>query len=115
VLSYGWLVIIGRAQGGFQSMIIFTAPVFWFFLAMVGISVAELRDREPETPRPYHVQGYPVVPMLFCASSLFMLYSSLTYAVENRSWEAFWSVLILLVGVVMCFWDPRPQSRTDNS
>jgi len=115
VVAFGWLVLIGRAQGGFQSMIIFTAPVFWFFLAMVGISVAELRDREPDTPRPYRVQGYPVVPMLFCASSLFMLYSSLTYAVENRSWEAFWSVLILLVGVVMCFCDPRPKGQTDNS
>jgi APA family basic amino acid/polyamine antiporter len=114
VVAFGWLVIIGRAQGGFQSMIIFTAPVFWFFLAMVGISVAELRDREPDTPRPYRVQGYPVVPILFCASSLFMLYSSLAYAVENRSWEAFWSVLILLVGVVMCFCDPRPKGQAGN-
>jgi amino acid transporter len=111
VVAFGWLVIIGRAEGGFQSMVIFTAPVFWLFLVMVGISVAELRDREPDTPRPYRVLAYPIVPILFCFSSLFMLYSSLTYAVENRSWEAFWSVLILLVGVAMCFYDPRPKRQ----
>jgi APA family basic amino acid/polyamine antiporter len=115
VVAFGWLAAIGRAQGGFQSMVIFTTPVFWLFLVMVGISLAELRHREPDTPRPYRVLAYPIVPILFCFSSLFMLYSSLTYAVEHRSWEAFWSVLILLVGVAMCFYDPQPKDRTQSA
>ena len=35
-----------------------------------------------------------------------MVYSSVAYAVENRSWEAIWSIAILLVGVAMSFYNP---------
>ncbi|MHC4402370.1 MAG: amino acid permease, partial [Planctomycetota bacterium] len=109
VVAFGWLQMIGKSEGGFKSMVIFTTPVFWFFLLFVGISLTELRDREPDTPRPYRVPGYPVVPILFCLSCLYMLYRSLIYAVQNQSWEALWSVLILVAGIALCFCDPRPK------
>jgi basic amino acid/polyamine antiporter, APA family len=111
IVGFGLLQAVGRSEGGFHSMVIFTAPVFWFFLVLVGISVGELRDREPATLRPYRVPGYPITPFLFCLSSLFMLYSSVTYAVANQSWEALWAVLIMVAGVGMCFWDPRPRAE----
>jgi len=115
VMGFGLLETLGHSQGGFASMVIFTTPVFWFFLLLVGISVAELRDREPDTQRPYRVPGYPVIPILFCLSSLYMLYSSVVYAVEKQSGEALWSVAILVIGLAMCFWDPRRSGQTDNS
>ncbi len=62
-----------------------------------------LRRREPAVARPYRVPGYPVTPLLFCLSCAIMVYASVTYAVENRSWEALWSIAILLVGVAMSF------------
>ena len=59
--------------------------------------------------------GYPVTPILFCLSCSFMVYSSVAYAVENRSWEAIWSIAILLVGVALSFYRPgsTPSGQSD--
>jgi amino acid transporter len=57
----------------------FTAPVFWSFFLLTGVSLFVLRAKHPDTPRPYRVPFYPVTPALFVASSAYMLYSSLAY------------------------------------
>lgn len=95
-------VWFGLSRDGFESMVKFTTPGFWFFLAMVGVSLFVLRRRDSATERPYRVPGYPLTPAIFCLSCAFMAYSSVAYAIENRSWEAVWSIAILLLGVVMC-------------
>jgi basic amino acid/polyamine antiporter, APA family len=101
----------GMSKSGFDSMVIFTTPVFWLFLALVGVAVFVLRYREPATERPYRVPGYPLPPIIFCLSSLFMVYSSLDYAWSNRSWEAFWAVGLLLAGGVMALFDVLPRTK----
>ncbi len=98
-VAFGWLT--RETKGGFQAMVEFTTPIFWFFFLLVGLSLFVLRYREPETPRPYRVPGYPVVPILFCVSSLFMLYSSLSYAVSESSYEAIWAVGLMAIGVAL--------------
>jgi len=72
-----------------------------------------LRRREPDAPRPYRVPLYPLVPVLFCLSSLFMIYASLTWAYQNRSFAALWSIGLLAVGAVFCFFDPKPRKSAD--
>jgi len=112
LITLALVVWFGMTKSGFVSMVKFTTPVFWIFLLLVGISVFVLRYREPDTPRPYRLHWYPATPIVFCLSSLFMVYASFSYAIENRSWEAIWSVGILLVGVGLSFYDPkakRPQ------
>ena len=94
-------VCFGLSQDGFESLVKFTTPGFWFFLMLVGAAVFVLRRREPAVDRPFHVPGYPVTPALFCGSCAWLVYASLAYAVEHRSWEALWSMAILLVGVAM--------------
>ena len=49
----------------------------------------------------YRVVGYPWTVYLFCAGCAFMVYSGLTYAIEHRSWEAFWSLAVLVIGAVL--------------
>jgi amino acid transporter len=76
------LALIGfgaSARDGFQAMVDYTAPVFWSFLLLVGVALFVLRWREPGRPRPFRVPAYPVTPLLFCASCLFMLHASLAY------------------------------------
>ncbi len=68
------------ARSGFEAMVAYTAPVFWFFLALAALSLVVLRYREPHATRPFRVPLFPVTPLLFCAAALFMLYSSLRYA-----------------------------------
>jgi amino acid transporter len=93
MIAFGW-------KSGFGAMVNFTTPVFWIFFLLVGLTVFVLRWREPGVERPYRVPLYPVLPILFCASSLFMLHASVTYAMEIRSVEAMVSMGILAVGVV---------------
>lgn len=104
-------VLFGLSRQGFNKMVIFTTSGFWLFLALVGAALIVLRFREPNIERPYRVPGYPVTPIIFCLSSLFMVYASLDYAVRNGSSEALWAVVILLVGVGMCFFDPRANEE----
>jgi len=64
---------------GFETMVDYTAPVFWLFFLLTGLSLFVLRWREPEHARPFRVPLYPFVPLAFCASSAWLLYSSLAY------------------------------------
>ena len=64
---------------GFETMVDYTAPVFWLFFLLTGIALFVLRWREPERVRPFRVPLYPLLPLAFCASSAWLLYSSLAY------------------------------------
>jgi amino acid transporter len=66
--------------GGFEILVAGTAPVFWGFFLLTGISLFVLRWRDGDRPRPFRTPLYPLPPLIFCAMCLYMLYSSLMYA-----------------------------------
>ncbi len=68
------------SRRGFEAMVAYTAPVFWLFFLLTGISLFVLRRRDPATPRPFRVPLYPATPLVFCAACAFLLWSSLVYA-----------------------------------
>jgi amino acid transporter len=89
------LVLFGTAtKDGFVTMVEYTAPVFWFFLLLIGISLFILRKKNP-VPRTFNVLFYPFTPLLFCAAAAFMLYSSLVYTGTG----AFVGVLVLCLAI----------------
>jgi amino acid transporter len=65
---------------GFQTMVEYTAPVFWLFFLLTGVSLLVLRTREPHAHRPFRVPLYPLTPLLFIGTCAYVLYSSLAYA-----------------------------------
>jgi basic amino acid/polyamine antiporter, APA family len=67
-------------HGGFDTLLRCTAPVFWLFFLLTGISVFVLRYREPGRRRPFCVPLYPILPLVFCGTCAFMLYSAFDYA-----------------------------------
>jgi amino acid transporter len=75
------LVALGAsvARGGVQTMVDYTAPVFWFFFLLTGVALFILRRRAPEAAQPFRVPLYPLTPLLFIATCAYMLYSSLTF------------------------------------
>ena len=74
------LVAFGAVtRDGFQAMIEYTAPVFWLFLFLVGVSLFRLRGREPDRERPFRVPLYPLTPAVFCATCAYLFYSSVAY------------------------------------
>ena len=99
------LVLLGALTGGgFRAMVEFTAPVFWLFFLLAGLSLFVLRARQPQVERPFRVPLYPLLPAVFCASSAYMLWSSLSYVYRqelggiNAAWIG---VAVLALGAVV--------------
>ncbi|MCW5591165.1 MAG: APC family permease [Burkholderiales bacterium] len=77
------LLLVGFAaveKGGVQTLVEFTAPVFWGFLVLVGAGLFVLRARYAHVARPFRVPLYPVLPAAFVATCGYLFYSSVTYA-----------------------------------
>lgn len=74
------LVAFGAlTRGGFSTMVDYLSPVYWAFLTLSGAAVIVLRRREPDASRPFRVPLYPWLPLLFCACSAYLLWSSVVY------------------------------------
>ncbi|KEO75356.1 APC family permease [Anditalea andensis] len=74
------LVSLGLlSRDGFEAIVEYTAPVFWFFFLLVGVSLFVLRSQNPERPIPFRVPLYPITPIIFCLTSAYLLYSSIIY------------------------------------
>jgi basic amino acid/polyamine antiporter, APA family len=53
--------------------------VYWSFLILSGAALIVLRIRRPAANRPFRVPMYPLTPLLFIASSAYVLQSSIAY------------------------------------
>jgi APA family basic amino acid/polyamine antiporter len=99
------LIALGAAfQDGFRAMVEYTAPVFWLFFLLTGLSLFRLRRIDASRPRPFRVPLYPLVPVLFCASCAAMLWSSVSYVRSQQigSFNAAWvGVSVLATGVLL--------------
>jgi amino acid transporter len=73
------LVIAGAmTPDGFSAMVAYTAPVFWTFFLLTGITLFIFRARGAEAP-PVRAPLHPLVTIVFCAMCAYMLYSSIDY------------------------------------
>jgi amino acid transporter len=90
------LILFGAiSKDGFSAMVEYTAPVFWFFILLVGLSLFVLRAKDPARERPFRVPLYPVTPILFCLICAYLLYSSLVYT----GYGALVGIAVLLAGI----------------
>nr|RNJ65527.1 MAG: amino acid permease [Leptolyngbya sp. IPPAS B-1204] len=80
---------------GFETMVDYTAPIFWFFFLFSTLALIVLRFREPFRPRPFRVPLYPLIPLLFCIICGYLLYSSLVYTGIG----AILGVVVVLLGI----------------
>jgi amino acid transporter len=92
------LVAFGAVtRGGFATMVDYLSPVYWLFLTLSGVALLVLRRRQPHAPRPFRVPWYPLVPLVFVASSSYVLYSSLAYVRVG----AIAGVAVLTLGIAL--------------
>ncbi len=95
-LSLG-IIFLARS---FIDTILYTAPIVWMFFLASGISLFVLRRRDSGVFRPYKVIAYPIIPVVFCLFSAFMLYSSVTYAMTQKPIGLAISSAVLLLGAI---------------
>jgi len=98
--------------GSFIDTILYSAPVVWIFFLTTGFSVFVLRRKEPETPRPYRLVGYPVTAAIFCACCMFMVYSSVSYALAFKPRGLLILASVVLAGAILYWYtDIRGAAR----
>jgi basic amino acid/polyamine antiporter, APA family len=97
LISLALLALGLITRRGFETIVEYTAPVFWFFFLLVGIALFVLRRKEPALERPFRVPFYPVTPLIFCLTSAYLLYSSLMYT----GLGAMVGVGVLMTGVLV--------------
>jgi APA family basic amino acid/polyamine antiporter len=91
------------ARESFESVVEFTAPVFWFFILLIGISLFILRKQNPDQEIPCPVPLYPILPIIFILTVAWLLWSSLAYS----GWGALVGVACLGVGAVILLLESR--------
>jgi len=101
------VLLIGRRADGFESLLMYTTPVFWAFIFLVGVALFILRYKQADSGQVFRVPLFPLTPIVFCASAAFLWYSSLDYAVKHHKTESLWALAIIGLGVAMSFFDPK--------
>jgi amino acid transporter len=108
------LVLIGAAaltaKDGFDAMVAYTAPVFWTFFLLTGLTLFVFRMKHPGGGG-FKVPFYPVVPAIFCAMCGFMLWKALAYIFNPVYGPKFGNLvlaglLVMLAGIPL-YWIAR--------
>jgi len=94
------LVGLGAAYQGFQTLVDYTAPIYWMFLIASGFALIRLRYKFPDQPRPFRVPLYPVLPLVFTLTSGAMLVSAILYVGAG----AWFGIAVLAVGAMLLVW-----------
>jgi basic amino acid/polyamine antiporter, APA family len=76
----GFTALSWEGHGGFDTLLKCTAPVFWAFFLLTGLSLFVLRVKDRQLERAFSVPLFPVLPAIFCATCAGMLYSAINYA-----------------------------------
>jgi basic amino acid/polyamine antiporter, APA family len=101
------LIFLGSfTRRGFETMVEYTAPVFWLFFLLVGLSVIILRRKEPRSIDAFRVPLYPFIPIIFCTVCAYLLYSSLVYVNVG----AIVGVLVVALGIPVLYWQSQKSS-----
>jgi len=103
IISIGLVLLAGWTRNGFQAVVEYTAPVFWFFIVLTGLSVFILRRRNTQVPSAFKVPLYPLTPILFVVIASYLLYSSVSYTGVG----ALGGVLVLCLGAVPLWFEAR--------
>jgi APA family basic amino acid/polyamine antiporter len=101
VLSSLLLLVVGRFQALFSLAIISE----WMFYALTASTVFVFRRRDPDTPRPYRVNGYPVTPALFIAAALLLI----TFSFIEEPRNSLLGSGVILLGVPIYLWMRHKQ------
>jgi amino acid transporter len=94
-------------ENGFDTLVKYTAAVFWLFFLLTGIGLFVLRRKDAGLPRPFRVPAYPVLPIVFCGSCGYMFFGS----IFSAPWESLIGLGILLAGLPFWFMPARRRHK----
>ncbi len=93
----GFIALVELFTGRFDQLVRFTMFAIIAFSTLAVAAVFVLRVRRPDAPRPFRVPGYPLMPGVFVAVSLWMFWSVLTFS--DVAIEALMGFVIVATGI----------------
>ncbi|MDW7760525.1 MAG: amino acid permease [Acidobacteriota bacterium] len=112
ILAIGAWSLILSLSGTFQQL--FTYVIFgqWLFFGLTVSAVFVLRRKRPDLPRPYRTWGYPVTPVIFILSAVFISVNALV----NEFWNAVVGLGIILLGLPFyVIWKKSASARKSEN
>lgn len=97
---------IGGNEDAFARMVAYSSPAHWLFSVLTACSLFVFRARPGGAGGGFRVPAYPLLPAIFCASTLFMLWASLSYVAGAAHPEAWLVLAILAAGLVAARLEP---------
>lgn len=98
-----WAALLSLS-GSFEQLYSYVIFGFWIFMGLTVAGVMVLRRKRPDLPRPYKTWGYPVTPLLFILSAVFLTVNSLV----RTFWNSFAGLALIALGVPVYFvWTRR--------
>ena len=86
--------------GTFEQLFTYVVFGLWIFMGLTVAGVIILRKKRQDIQRPYKTWGYPVTPVLFVLSALYLSINSLI----NTFWNSFAGLAIIFVGIPVYFY-----------
>jgi APA family basic amino acid/polyamine antiporter len=111
ILLASWAAVLSLS-GTFEQLFSYVIFGFWIFMGLTVAGVLILRRKRPDLPRPYKTWGYPVTPILFILSSIFLTVNSL---IQNFWNSAIGLTLIVLGLPVYYIWQGRGKNSRENN
>ncbi|MEO9022831.1 MAG: amino acid permease [Ginsengibacter sp.] len=94
------ILVLSGTFDQLTDMLIFAAFIFY---GATALGVFILRKKMPDTPRPYKVWGYPVVPAIFIIFCVFLIGNTII----ARPREAGIGLVLIFLGVPFYWWFQR--------
>lgn len=106
IVVAAWASLLSLS-GTFEQLYSYVIFGFWIFMGLTVAGVIILRRKRPDLPRPYKTWGYPVTPILFILSSVFLTVNSLI----RTFWNSFAGLALIALGVPVYFvWKSRRKA-----
>lgn len=112
-----WSILL-LFSGTFDNLTDMLIFVSWIFYAVGAYGVFVMRRKEPNTPRPYRVPGYPLVPWIFIIFATIYLvltvyndvvgYQQALAAHQPARFDSAFGVLLVLIGAPI-YWFYRSR------
>jgi len=101
-----WAALLSLS-GTFEQLYSYVIFGFWIFMGLTVAGVIILRGKRPDLPRPYKTWGYPVTPLLFIVSSVYLTVNSLL----RTFWNSFIGLALIALGIPVYFaWKSRRRT-----
>jgi len=75
IITLALVILMGANEDAFERLVVFSAPLHWFFFLMVGVALFILRSKQTAKKESFKVPFYPWLPVVFCFSTGLLLFA----------------------------------------